>query len=84
MESDIAGKVMRTVADAAGVAPDRITLETALADLGIDSLAAIRIISDLEEAFGIVVPDEDVVRIRTVGQAIASLERVVGGKGNHA
>ena len=84
MESDVAGKVLRAVADAAGVAPDRISLETALADLGIDSLAAIRIISDLEEAFGIVVPDEDAVRIRTVGQAIASLERVVSGKGNHA
>lgn len=84
MESDIARKVVRLVADAAKVPPERITPGSAFASLGVDSLVAIGIIGDLEEAYGIVVPNEEAVRIRTVGEAIASLERALGVEGKGA
>lgn len=80
MESDIARKVVRLVAEAAKVPPERISPESTFADLGVDSLVAIGIIGDLEEAYGIVVPNEEAVRIRTVGEAIVSLERALGGE----
>lgn len=84
MESDIARKVVRLVADAAKVPPEQITPESTFAGLGVDSLVAIGIIGDLEEAYGIAVPNEEAVRIRTVGEAIASLERALGVEGKGA
>jgi acyl carrier protein len=84
MESDIARTVVRLVAAAAKVTPDRLTPETTFTDLGVDSLAAIGIISEVEEAFNLVVPNEEAVRIRTVGEAIASLERALGAEGKGA
>lgn len=39
-------------------------------DLGADSLDIVELVMDLEEEFGIEIPDEDAEQIRTVGEAI--------------
>jgi acyl carrier protein len=51
-----------------------------LEELGINSLGAISMICELEEEFGVGMLSDDVLGIRTVGQAVANLERVsLGG-----
>ena len=47
-------------------------------DLAADSLDTIELVMALEEEFGIKIPDDDAVDIRTVGDAIALVERRVG------
>lgn len=47
---------------------DEITEDTAMAaELGIDSLAFVRMVNDAESAFGVAIEDEALIGIRTVG-----------------
>lgn len=45
------------------------------ADLGIDSLSMIDVACAAEDAFGIRLPDEDLERFRTVGDAVDYIQR---------
>ena len=45
-----------------------------LDDLGADSLDVVELVLALEESFDIVVPDEDVERLRTIGDVQQYLE----------
>ena len=45
-------------------------------DLGADSLDTVELIMELEEEFGIEIPDEDAENIMTVGTAVAYIEKV--------
>jgi acyl carrier protein len=45
------------------------------ADLGLDSLSMIDVACAAEDAFGIRIPDEDLERFATVGDAVDCIER---------
>jgi len=64
-----------------GVRPDQVTPDSTLEDLGVDSLTAAEIITDVEIRAGIELP-MDVLRglgqLRTVGEVAAHLEAGVG------
>ena len=66
----------RHFADLLGVSSDRITPDTALPDFGADSLDTVELFMELEEEFGISIPDEVAQRIRTVGDAIRYIEEL--------
>lgn len=51
-----------------------VKLETKLIDLGIDSLKAIVILSELEELFKIEIPNEAMESIVTVGDIVAKVD----------
>lgn len=54
------------------------SLEEGEASLGLDSLDAVEIATELEEVFDVVLPDEiDPEELRTVRQVVAFLERVL-------
>ncbi len=55
-----------------------ITLETSiLNDLEADSLDLVEVIMAIEEEFGIEVPDEEVEKISTVGEAISFINELI-------
>ena len=54
--------------------PNDITPETELAALGVDSLKAITILFELEEAFDIEIPNEVIPSIVTVNDILEKLE----------
>ncbi len=55
--------------------PNTITLETNLQeDLGADSLDLVEIIMEFETKFGIEIPDEDILKLKTIGDAIEYIE----------
>jgi acyl carrier protein len=66
--------VRRIVAEQVGVAPPRIDLiresDELIKDLGCDSLDAIDIAMEVEEEFGITVPDDVSDAARTVGDIV--------------
>ena len=68
-------KVKEVVMDKLGVEESQIT-ETAhfMDDLGADSLDTVELIMQLEEEFGIEIPDEDAEKITTVGAAVEYID----------
>lgn len=53
---------------------DGIKLDTKLSELGIDSLKAIVILSELEDLFKIEIPNEAMESIVTVGDIVAQVD----------
>lgn len=53
------------------VAPARLRPETELSELGLDSLAAVELVFEIEEKFGVSVPNERAAEFRSV-RAIAA------------
>ena len=70
--------VRREAAEAAGIDPADVALDARFEDIGVDSLDALGMISNLEDEFGIEVPDEDLKSLETVGDAVAILRRAAG------
>ena len=67
----IEDKVIRIVCDQLSTTPDKITRDTSfINDLGADSLDTVELVMELEDEFGVSIPDEDAEKISTVGTAI--------------
>ena len=74
--SETLNKVKEVVMDKLGVEESQIT-ETAhfMDDLGADSLDTVELIMQLEEEFGMEIPDEDAEKITTVGAAVEYIDK---------
>jgi acyl carrier protein len=74
--ADIPAEVRRLVCKRLDVAEDRVRPEASLIDdLGADSLALVDLTLVLEEMFDIDIPDQEADGIRTVRDAIISVEK---------
>ena len=69
-------KVKEVVIDKLGVEDDNIVSEASFVDdLGADSLDTVELIMQLEEEFGIEIPDEDAETITTVQAAVDYIDK---------
>lgn len=75
MTDDIASRVLAAIARTAGVPAEGIAPDAAFEQLGMDSLSAIALVGELEEEFGVSIPNEEVLQIRRVDQAVDALRR---------
>jgi acyl carrier protein len=67
--ADIAEQVRRIIAEQLMVELDEVTDDASfIEDLGADSLDTVEMIMEIEDEFGIEIPDEDAEKIQTVGQ----------------
>ncbi len=74
--ADAAAKVREIIINELGVEAEKVTNEAAFVeDLGADSLDTVELVMAFEEEFGIDIPDEDAEQLRTVGDAIAYMEK---------
>jgi acyl carrier protein len=55
--------------------PENITLESRLEEIGVDSLSLLDLMFDMEDKFGVRMPD-DLPRPETVGDLIAIFEKL--------
>ena len=68
-------KVKMFLSSQCDVEEDSITPETNIADdLGADSLDVVDMLMSLEDEFDVEIPDEEIERIRTVGELVAYIE----------
>lgn len=75
---DNAKKIIEVIADELSMAEGDITLESTFTDdLGADSLDVCQIIMRLEDIFKITIDDEAAMEIKTVGDAVEQLEKVI-------
>ena len=68
-------KVKEVIVDKLGVEEDKITSEASFVDdLGADSLDTVELIMQLEEEFGLEIPDESAEKMTTVQSAVDYIE----------
>lgn len=76
MSDTAEARVKEIIIDELGVEADKVTSEASFVDdLGADSLDTVELVMAFEEEFGIDIPDEDAEQMRTVGEAIAYIEK---------
>ena len=68
-------KVISIVSEQLGVPKEEISRDSSfIDDLKADSLDVVELVMELEDEFGVSIPDEDYEKIRTVGDAIDYIE----------
>ena len=76
MADNTAAKVKEIIINELGVDPEKVTSEASFVDdLGADSLDTVELVMAFEEEFTIDIPDEDAEQMRTVGEAVAYIEK---------
>ena len=70
-------QVIAVIAEQLGIPEKDITEDTVFADLGADSLDLFQIMSSLEEEFDIEFDNDEVEKIKTVGDAIEYVKKMV-------
>ena len=70
MQETIEERVKRAVAEASHTAVERLTPDTTFEELGMTSLDALALVAELEEEFGVEIPNEDAMALRDVRQAV--------------
>jgi acyl carrier protein len=77
MSDPVAGKVIATLASVKRIPAEKITLETNLQEMGIDSLDVFSLLFELENAFKISIPDDDVRSIKTVNDIVEGIKKLL-------
>lgn len=79
--ADIEERIKKIIAEQLMVEEDEITPEASFIDeLGADSLDTVEMIMEIEDEFGIEIPDEDAEKLQTVGDAIEYVKRKIEEK----
>jgi acyl carrier protein len=69
-------KIKAIIVDLLEVEPEKVTMEARFReDLEADSLDLVELIMEFEEQFDAKIPDEDAQQIKTVGGAVAYVEK---------
>ena len=79
MPDDIATRVIRVIAASKRLAPEMVSLETTLQQLGFDSLDQVNLLFELETEFNISIPDQQARAISTVKEAIEGVRQLLSG-----
>ncbi|MEZ0536355.1 acyl carrier protein [Caldicellulosiruptoraceae bacterium PP1] len=75
--SDTFSKVRSLIADKLNIDEESITENSSfIKDLGADSLDLVELIMQFEEEFDLEIPDEEVEKIKTVGDAVRYIDSV--------
>lgn len=78
--SDIESQVKEIIVEQLDVKPEDVTEAKAFTDdLGADSLAIVELVLALEEKFEVKIPDDEVDKIKTVGDAISYIKNNPAG-----
>jgi acyl carrier protein len=77
---DIERQIIELIAKRKKLDPSAVTLDTAFADIGVDSLDAIELVFTFEDTFNISVPDEAVQQVKTVRDVVDAVRMVAAGR----
>ncbi|MGL5043113.1 MAG: acyl carrier protein [Culicoidibacterales bacterium] len=73
--SAILAKVTEILVDQLGVEAEDVSMESNIQeDLGADSIAVMEVVVEIEGEFGIEVPEEELLQIKTVGDIVTRVE----------
>ena len=68
-------KIQAILSEQLDVLPEKVTMDASVIDdLGADSLDLVDLLMSIEDEFNIEVPDEDVEKVKTVGDLVKYIE----------
>jgi len=77
--SDIADRVKRVVAETLHVDLERVTDRSRFVeDLGAESIQSVELVAGFEEEFDVDLDEEAALQVKSVGDAVAFIERCLG------
>jgi acyl carrier protein len=81
MFDTIMSRVIATIEGQLYLTAGSVSPTSTFAELGIDSLTGLNLVYEMEKEFGVEVPNDQVLLIRSVDQIVACLEPLVGPNG---
>jgi acyl carrier protein len=78
--ADLGNRVMEVIAKTQRIPLESVTLDSTFEQLKIDSLDGINIVFALENEFGINIPDEGVQSMRSIGETVEGVRKLVAEK----
>lgn len=82
--TEVQAECIRKIAEAKGISPQDIGLETTLESIAVDSLDRVSLAFDLEEEYGVEIPEGRLHTIRTVGDVANAVSDALTAKGGAA
>ena len=74
-------RVIEIVCEHLGVNKEQVKRSTSFQeDMGADSLDVVELVMELEEEFGINIPDDQAEKIKTIGEAVDYIDREIAKK----
>lgn len=80
MSAETAERTIAVIAKFKNMPADQISLETSLQDLELDSLDGLNLVFELEEEFDILIPDDKALTMKTVGEMVEGIDRLLAGE----
>jgi acyl carrier protein len=77
MKEEIYKKVVELIAANNHLPPETINMDSTFEDLTMDSLDGLTLINDLENEYNITLPNEEAMQIKTVRQAVDTLDKFI-------
>lgn len=74
---EIYQKVRELIGEKKGLRPDEIFMTNSFEELDMDSLDSVELISELEDHFKVYIPNQELLKIKTVKEAVESLDKLV-------
>ncbi len=78
MSESIFEKIATILSTKKGIDKESILIESSFEELGLDSLDAVELISDLEDEFNVTIPNVELQSIKTIQQAVDGLQKAMG------
>jgi acyl carrier protein len=76
MSDELAEKVMSAIVTTKRIPREKVTADSTLEDLGLDSLDQLNLLFALESDFNISIPDEQAKSIRTVAEMVEGVRKL--------
>jgi acyl carrier protein len=77
---EIRSGLANIVNEVAGIPAEDVQLDKSfIDDLDVDSLSMVEVVVAAEEQFGVKIPDDEVKNLKTVGDAVAFIEKSQNG-----
>jgi len=83
MTDEMIGRVISCVAKTQKLPPETVTIDSKFEELGIDSLDGVNILYALETEFSVSIPDEGVLGIKSVREAVEQLDKLIAATGTN-
>ncbi len=80
MSDELIERVRKVIATSKRIPEERVTVDSAFEELGIDSMDAVEILFALENEFDINIPDDEVKNVRNVRQMVDGVDKLVAAK----